>query len=257
MGFNLYRSNEEISRLWNNYYKTIYPLCYSYFFNTTDADKAVMRVFIGCMKYEEDFDSAESEKRWLMLKSEEVCTNMVRVWWQKENYEDYPEYDTAYAHSDKSDNTAAKIQPLPPGYNLIFFLYYSEHLNTSQIASLTGINQAVIRSRLHSAKKLLNDCCLEITPGRYINLCKKSVPDSEKQNILLETLVNKAEDEEIVSNIVTDEDSDMEENMQMYENDEKAQIHALLRANIPKLLPGIICIIIILVISIRYFINNP
>ncbi len=263
MGFNLYRTDDDIKELWNDFSSTVYPLCYSYMQNALSADAALIKVFIDAMKYEKDFiDNSEAEK-WLILRTDYICGNMLRHWWCVED-----EYFILDDEEYSSINEAVKTTPemntitsLPKKYKLVLYLYCHEGLSSQETADYLELSQQTIRNRLHKIRLLTND---NLTDTNSYKSAYDSITLSEdKSDYLLKLVIAKAHDEEFYSNIKVDDEDD--EDDKYYANsfhipedfDDKAEAIAILKANFPKLIPGAVCLIAIIVISIMYFLKNP
>lgn len=288
MGFTLYRTDDEIKKLWNDFLTEIYPLCYSYMKNENAADKALVKVFIELMKYEQDFVNTHAAEYWLLSAAEAVCSEMLHSWWENsseaageffandlEIQQDTASYNIGKAiiSSDHeiSDNTVTdspeninitaefiEIMKLPAKFKLVFFLHCNKNFSASKIAEITNIPRHTVRNRLHGAKQFLSEISLEKYKEAYA-----LVTLSEDKSIrLFEFVISKAHDEEFYSNIIPEEEqkdsNDYNNTVYLSEDfDDRANSIALLKSNLPKLLPGAVCIIAVVVISIWYFIRNP
>lgn len=301
MGFDLYRTDDDIKELWNVFSDIIYPLCCSYIPDTLSADEALVKVFIDVMKHEKDFENTDEAKKWLILRTDYVCNHMLRQWWtsdsnylilnngdffEEQDIDNYEEADTVEnlecTSINDSLNTSITINnkypfecetveitrdmkniiKLPEKYKLIAYLYFHERLSTKDIADYMNLSQQHVRSRLHDAKVLLN-CQKSITEYRsiYKDAYDKINLSADKKNYLLELLIAKAHDEEFYSNIIPEEEQTDDEYTNTFrlsdDFDDRAESIALLKANFPKLIPGVLCLIAVIVISIMYFLKNP
>lgn len=266
MGFDLYRTDDDIKELWNDFSDVIYPLCCSYMPDTLSADEALVKVFIDVMKHEKDFENTDEAKKWLILQTDYVCNNMLRQWWTTDsNYlilepdiDKYPFVDESVEITSDMKN----IIRLSEKHKLIIYLYCHEGFSTKEIADYINLSQQLVRSRLHDAKLLLSDKqSFESGSNIYINAYDKVTLSEDKKNYLLELAIAKAHDEEFYSNIIPDEeqtDDDYTDTFRLSDDfDDRAESLALLKANFPKLIPGILCLIAVIVISIMYFLKNP
>ena len=252
MGFTLYRTDEEIKKLWNDFSDEIYPLCCSYMQDTNTADKALVKVFIEMMKYELAFDNSTAAENWLFSASEAVCHDMLHNWWDSSG-----EYVSEDSESIEITDEFKEIIKLPYKYKLVFFLYCYKNLSAARITEITNIPQHTVRNRLHKTKQYLSEAYFDKYKEGYASLKLTAAKSFQ----LLELVILKAHDEEFYSNIIPEE----EQNDNNYENplympvdfDDMANSIALIKANLPKLLPGAVCIIAVIVISIWYFIKNP
>ena len=298
MGFDLYRTDDDIKKLWNDFSGIIYPLCCSYMPDTLSADVALLKVFIDAMKHEKDFENADETKKWLILRTDYTCKNMLRQWWTSDNnylfldngvFFKEDDFDTSeefhtddnhdHASTDDSFYTDEAINKypfinesveitsemksiinLPEKYKLIIYLYFHEILSTKEISDYINLSQQIVRSRLHNSKLLLNDK-QNFAPGNsiYKNVYDKVILSEDKKNYLLELVIDKAHDEEFYSHIIPKEEEEIYANNVFLpkDYDDKAESIAILKANLPKLIPGAVCLIAIIVIMIIYFMKNP
>lgn len=292
MGFTLYRTDDEIKKLWNDFSTEIYPLCRSYMQNENAADKALVKVFIEAMKYEHDFETTLEAKRWLLSETEAVCLKMLRSWWENDSVSagEFFENELETPRNTAPDNTSGtcadrraaqkitadspadinvsdefkEIMKLPAKFKLVFFLDCMENLSAAEIGEITGLPVNTVRNRLHKAKQFLTQTSASgTTASSDLRSVYSSVSlPADKSLMLLDFVVSKAHDEEFYSNIIPEEeqkDSDDYDNTAYFSDDfdDMANSVALLKSNLPKLLPGAVCIIIVIVISIWYFIKNP
>ncbi len=290
MGFDLYRSDCDIEKLWMNYSDIIYPLCFSYMQNPLSADEALVKIFIEAMKYEKDFENIDEAQKWLILRTDYVCSNMLRQWWtsgsnyltldnggfsedkaidnnevtySNDNHDYSSTSDNKYPFENEIVNTTCEMEniiKLPEKYKLIIYLYFHEGLSTKEIAEYINLSQQLVRIRLHDVKLLLNDSHNFIAGSSiYKDAYNKVTLSKDKKNYLLELVVDKAHDEEYFSNIIPKDEEDIYLNNLILSDDydDKAESLAILKANLPKLIPGAVCLIAIIVIMIMYFLKNP
>lgn len=264
MGFDLYRTDDDIKELWNCFSDMIYPLCCSYMPDTLSADEALIKVFIDAMKHEKDFENDDEAKKWLILRTDYVCCNMLRQWWTSDSSYLVLEPDiNKYPFVNESVEITSEMKniiKLPEKYKLIIYLYCHEGLSTKEIADYMKLSQQPVRSRLHDAKMLLNSQ-KSIQENRiiYKDAYDKIILSEDKKNYLLPLVINKALDEEYQSHIIPKDEEDIYLNNMILSDDydDKAESIAILKANLPKLVPGAICSIAIIVIMIMYFLKNP
>lgn len=299
MSFELYRSNEDITELWNDFSDIIYPLCCSYMSDSLSADKALVKVFIAAMKYQKDFEHNNDARKWLILQTDYICSTMLRQWWTPES--DYLVSDDAepfedpaadncnefnlnhssdYISANSSINThttinyrypfageaieitadMSNILRLPAKYKLIVYLCCHDGYTTKEISEYISLPQQLVRSRLHSARLLL-DYRPHFEKKRiiYKNAYDRILLSESKKKYLLELVISKAHNEEFYSSIIPKDEEEIYSNSLFLpkDYDDKAESIALLKANLPKLVPGAICLIAVIVIMIMYFLKNP
>lgn len=99
-----------------------------------------------------------------------IVTNTAMDFFRKNKKVNYVEFDEKlYDPEIKEDDIEDKIivdemnecirgemSRIAPNYNNVLILYYFEHMNISEIASICDISLATVKIRLHRGKKLLN-----------------------------------------------------------------------------------------------------
>ncbi|MBQ9885442.1 MAG: sigma-70 family RNA polymerase sigma factor [Lachnospiraceae bacterium] len=260
MGFVLYRSDNELRKLWNDFSSLIFPLCSSYMRSPEASYQALINVFVEAMKYEHDFEDDTAAKNWLIICTERVCRNMLNGWWRYSDSEyELPSDAIVYDHEGFFDELAA----LPHKYKLALFLKYHEGLSTEEIGRLLKASQHIIRSRLHNAKAFINNADSFPDVQAFKAAYDSVVLPSHISQSLCDICISQAHDEEFDSNILPEEAMPDEGDPYQYsfrvseDFDDRAESIALLKANFPKLIPGFLCIIAIIIIMIMYFIKNP
>ena len=150
----LWRTNKELSQIYDRHVKTVYRICFIYMKNQHDTEDMVQNTFIRLMKDDTQFQSEEHEKAWLIRTATNLCKDHFRSWWSKRVSMD----EVAELTVDDSllANDALKmVLELPDKYKTAVYMYYYEGYSTVEIAKILGKNESTIRGYLHTGRKLL------------------------------------------------------------------------------------------------------
>lgn len=157
-----YTGNDEFAKVYEKHFNMVWHICLAYMKNPNDAEDALQETFLRFLRNKKEFSEKkaiskeEQEKAWLIVVAKNVCKNLLKSWWRKnEPYEDYesvfklPPYEI--------DTTLAAVMELPDKYKVPIYLYYYQDYNSNQIAELLHKPKSTIRNYLSSARKLLKD----------------------------------------------------------------------------------------------------
>ena len=150
----LWRTNKELSQIYDRHVKTVYRICFIYMKNQHDTEDMVQNTFLRLMKDDTQFQSEEHEKAWLIRTATNLCKDHFRSWWSKRVSMD----EVAELTVDDSllANDALKmVLELPDKYKTAVYMYYYEGYSTVEIANILGKNESTIRGYLHTGRKLL------------------------------------------------------------------------------------------------------
>jgi RNA polymerase sigma-70 factor (ECF subfamily) len=125
-----------------------------YMKNRHDAEDMVQSTFIRLMEDGTVFKSEEHEKAWLIRTAVNLCKDHFRHWWSKTVGIDKAAENAAGQPFGMDENFEI-VMALPPKYKTVLYLYYYEGYSTVEIAKMLGRKESTVRSRLHTARKLL------------------------------------------------------------------------------------------------------
>lgn len=75
--------NSNIAEVYDRHIYTVYRVCFSIMGNKQDAEDATQSVFIKLMENDQQFNSFEREKAWLITTARNHCLDQHRKWWRK------------------------------------------------------------------------------------------------------------------------------------------------------------------------------
>lgn len=149
-------SNEEFATFAEKYMDTIYRVAYSWTKNTDDANDVTQDVLIQLYKTTKEFESDSHMKNWLIKVTVNCCKMIFRSPWSK--MEDIENYGETLGFEDESYlDLFQTVMNLDKKYRVPLMLFYYEGYSTAEIASLLGIPEKTVSTRLFRAKGRLRN----------------------------------------------------------------------------------------------------
>ena len=149
-------SKEEFTAFAEKYMGTIYRVAYSWTKNSDDANDVTQDVLIQLYKTTKEFESDSHVKNWLIKVTVNQCKMLFRSTWSK--MEDIGEYADTLGFEEKSHlDLFRAVMNLDKKYRVPLLLFYYEGYSTAEIASILGIPEKTVSTRLFRAKARLKD----------------------------------------------------------------------------------------------------
>ena len=149
-------SKEEFAVLAEKYMDTIYRVAYSWTKNSDDANDVTQDVLIQLYKSTKEFESDSHLKNWLIRVTVNQCKMIFRSPWSK--MEDIGEYANTLGFEEESHlDLFRAVMNLDKKYRVPILLFYYEGYSTVEIASILGIPEKTVSTRLFRAKAKLKD----------------------------------------------------------------------------------------------------
>ena len=149
-------SKEEFTAFAEKYMDTIYRVAYSWTKNSDDANDVTQDVLIQLYKTTKEFESDSHLKNWLIKVTVNQCKMLFRSPWSK--MEDIGEYADTLGFEEKSHlDLFRAVMNLDKKYRVPLLLFYYEGYSTAEIASILGIPEKTVSTRLFCAKARLKD----------------------------------------------------------------------------------------------------
>ena len=149
-------SKEEFTAFAEKYMDTIYRVAYSWTKNSDDANDVTQDVLIPLYKTTKEFESDSHVKNWLIKVTVNQCKMLFRSPWRK--MEDIGEYADTLGFEEKSHlDLFRAVMNLDKKYRVPLLLFYYEGYSTAEIASILGIPEKTVSTRLFRAKARLKD----------------------------------------------------------------------------------------------------
>ena len=149
-------SKAEFTAFAEKYMDTIYRVAYSWTKNSDDANDVTQDVLLQLYKTTKEFESDSHLKNWLIKVTVNQCKMLFRSPWRK--MEDIGEYADTLGFEEKSHlDLFRAVMNLDKKYRVPLLLFYYEGYSTAEIASILGIPEKTVSTRLFRAKARLKD----------------------------------------------------------------------------------------------------
>ena len=155
MGVSAFRTDEEITRVYEKFVDTVYKVCFMMLKNASETEDATQNVFIKFMRDSKEFETDEHIKAWLIVTAQNECKNMLKHWFRSKRDElsDVPE--ASYVDDDSKKELMEKVFSLDEKYRLPIYLYYYEGYSTSEISEMLDIKHSTIRTYMAKGREKL------------------------------------------------------------------------------------------------------
>ena len=154
-------TKEEFARMAALHMDAVFRLAFSYLKNRADADDVTQTALLRLYETNKVFESDAHVKHWLLRVTINECKRRWRSSWSRtECLEDYVN-ELVFEERPYSDLFQA-IMALDKKYRTVIVLYYYEGYALSEIATLLGIPQGTVGTRLRRARKQLKRYLLEV-----------------------------------------------------------------------------------------------
>lgn len=147
---------EEFTVFAEKYMDTIYRVAYSWTKNSDDANDVTQDVLIQLYKTTKKFESDSHLKNWLIKVTVNQCKMLFRSPWSK--MEDIEEYANTLGFEEKNHlDLFQAVMKLEKKYRITVLLFYYEGYSTAEIASILGVSENTVSTRLFRAKSKLKN----------------------------------------------------------------------------------------------------
>lgn len=154
-------TKEEFARLAALHMDAVFRLAFSYLKNRADADDVTQIALLRLYETNKVFESDTHVKHWLLRVTINECKQRWRSSWSRtECFEDYVN-ELVFEEQRYSDLFQA-IMALDKKYRTVIVLYYYEGYAVAEIATLLGIPQGTVGTRLRRAREQLKRYLLEV-----------------------------------------------------------------------------------------------
>ncbi len=155
MGISEFRTDEEITRVYEKFVDTVYKVCFMMLKNASETEDATQNVFIKFMRDNKVFETDEHIKAWLIVTAQNECKNMLKHWFRskRDELDNVPE--ASYVDDDSKKELMEKVFSLDEKYRLPIYLYYYEGYSTSEISEMLNIKHSTIRTYMAKGREKL------------------------------------------------------------------------------------------------------
>ena len=154
MQSSLFRTDEELVRIYNRHVNTVYRICFMFMKNRHNAEDMVQNTFVRLMKDKTVFQNEEHEKAWLIRTATNLCKDYFRHLWSK-TVSINEAAEISVENPLNTDSVLEKVMALPSKYKTAVYLYYYEGYSTVEIGEILKKDPSTIRGYLHKGRKLL------------------------------------------------------------------------------------------------------
>lgn len=150
------RYQGDVLKLYESYADMVYRLAFVRTRHPADADDIFQEVFIRLVKHVHKLKSEEHAKAWLLRCTINCCNSHHQSSWQQKT--------VALAEHEGHDHIDFQkialldaLQSLTPEHQDVLHLFYYEGYSNKEIATLLGIKENTVKSRLRRARYELRD----------------------------------------------------------------------------------------------------
>ena len=155
---------EAFAQIVVRYTGAVYNLCYRMLGSPQDAEDATQEIFLRVYTRLESYDSERRFSTWILSVASNYCIDRLRrrkfAWVTLDDVafvlpstELGPERSAL--KQEQADQVQAALQHLPEQYRLVTILRYWYDMSYDEIATLTGLTESALKTRLHRARKQL------------------------------------------------------------------------------------------------------
>ena len=141
---------------------TVYRVALHHFASPPDAEDAVQEVFLRLYTREEDFESQEHLRRWLIRVTVNYCRDVLKSPWRRRRVPMDALPDKPVFDAPEQRNLYETVMELPEKYRVVLYLFYYEEYSTKEIAELLGLRQTAVTTRLSRGRELLKQQLKEV-----------------------------------------------------------------------------------------------
>jgi len=151
------RSEQEVNRAIEQYADMVLRLCMVRLKNTADAEDVFQTVFLKYAVSNQNFESVDHEKAWLIRVTRNACNDLLKSFFRKHtvSLEEMSEY--LPQASEEQLSVLEAVRSLPREYRDAVYLHYYEGYTAPEIAGLLHKNPNTIYTHLSRARQMLKE----------------------------------------------------------------------------------------------------
>lgn len=136
------------------YRDMVFRLAYTYMRSATDADDVCQDVFVKLMRANQEFESQDHLRNWLVRVTINECKSLFRKPWRRT--EDIEQYVQTLAQpTSEHRELLVDVMRLPEKYRVVLVLHYYLELSCEEVAKLLNVPAATVRTRLARGRSKL------------------------------------------------------------------------------------------------------
>ncbi len=151
-------TDEAYGRFADNVFAAAFSICRS----KADSDDVVQDTFIKYHFGNDEFDSSEHIKAWLLRTAVNKAKDITKSfrWKNVVTWEDY--MDELQFDEPEDERLFETVMQLPDKYRAVIHLHYYENMSVAEIAELLRSREGTVKSQLNRARKLLKNMLSEV-----------------------------------------------------------------------------------------------
>jgi RNA polymerase sigma-70 factor, ECF subfamily len=164
----LHGDQASFAQLVERYKTPVYNLAYRMLGNGEDAEDAAQETFLRAYSQLRSYDSSRKFSSWILSITAHHCIDQLRrrrfAWLPIDAidgfdwlWSDTKQPDEEVIDGEDRDEVRRMLLTLPPKYRLVIVLRYWYDLSYQEIARVTKMSEAAIKTRLHRARDMLAD----------------------------------------------------------------------------------------------------
>jgi len=161
-------SEQALAALVSEYAGTLYRVAFSVLRNASDAEDAVQEAFLRVLRHRDSLDEVRDQRVWLIRIVWNIVLDRKRRAKTRPETDDVSELarvlpckglsaEQRAAAAQHHAHVLSRVQMLPPKERDVLMLSAFEELNSVEIATVLGISESSVRSRLFRARNLMAD----------------------------------------------------------------------------------------------------
>lgn len=143
------------TEIYEQYYKDVYRLIYSYLLNKQDTEDILQKTFTKLYKNCSKFKKNDvNVKKWLFRVAINEVNDYFKLFWnKKKSY--YEKLDNVRNNKNDNEEITLLVETLDKDYRIPIYLYYYEGYSISEIAQIMKKTETCIKTRLKRGKEKL------------------------------------------------------------------------------------------------------
>ncbi len=134
------------------YSAMVYRVAYSFMKSPADSEDIMQETFIRLYTAKKSFDSEEHLKAWLIRVAVNLSKNELKAFRRKQTE---PVSEEEQSPDNSHPDLHEAMQQLCEDYRIVVYLYYYEGYGVRETATLLGISEANVKTRLKRAREKL------------------------------------------------------------------------------------------------------
>lgn len=148
------RSEQEVNRAIEQHADMVFRLCMVSLKNQADAEDVFQTVFLKYALTNQQFESPEHEKAWLIRVTINACKDLLKSFFRRNTVS---LEEAAPAVSSEHTAVLEAVWSLPKNYRDVVYLHYYEGYTAPEIAAILKKNPNTVYTHLTRARDMLRD----------------------------------------------------------------------------------------------------